>query len=174
MQITGTFVLVWVLSVLSLGVFTSDNVRAGAADPANVAFERVKGLAGTWETKTPGGKTAQGTFRVMSAGSAVMLTMDEGSPENMVTMFNPDGDSSVIVTHYCAAKNQPRFVLAESKDPNALRFEFKDITNLASPDAGHMRGLTIRFKDADHHTEEWTWREKGKDMVEAMEFVRKK
>ncbi len=174
MQITGTFLLVWVLSVLSLGVFTSDNVVAPSSAPVNVAFERLKGLSGTWEVKSSQGKKVTGTFRVVSAGSAVMLIMDEGSADNMVTMFNLDGDSSVIVTHYCSAKNQPRFVLAESKDPNALVFEFKDITNLASPGAGHMRGLKIRFKDADHHTEEWTWREKGKDMVEAMEFVRKK
>lgn len=102
-----------------------------------------------------------------------MVNMDEGNGMSMITMFNHDGDS-VVATHYCAAKNQPRFVLKPGDDPNVLTFEFKDVTNLASADAGHMRGLVIRFKDADHHTEEWTWREKGKDKVESIELTRKK
>ncbi len=172
MQATGTFLLVWVLSVLGLGVFTTDNVLANATPPVNAAFERMKGLAGNWEMKTKDGKAVTESVEVVSSGSAVMLRM-KAPDEDMVTMFHPDGDT-VIATHYCAAKNQPRFVLEPSDDPRALKFGFKDVTNLASPDAGHMQALIIRFKDADHHTEEWTWRENGKDRVEAMEFTRRK
>jgi hypothetical protein len=173
MQMTRTFLLIWVLSVLGLGIYAVDNVSANANITGAAAFEQLKGLAGTWETKNPEGKTAVETVQVMSAGSAVMMTMDGGNGENMVTMFNPDGDA-VIATHYCAAKNQPRYVLAPTNDPKVLAFEFKDITNLSSPDAGHMRGVVIRIKDAAHHTEEWTWRQNGKDTVHAMEFTRKK
>ncbi len=172
MQATGTFLLVWVLSVLGLGVFTSDNVLANSAPPVNVAFERVKSLAGNWEMKTKDGKLVAENIEVVSAGSAVMMRM-KAPDEDMVTMFHPDGDT-VIATHYCAAKNQPRFVLKPSNDPSVLTFDFKDAANLASPDAGHMRGVVIRFKDGDHHTEEWTWHENGKDMVEAMDFTRRK
>ncbi len=172
MQITRTFLLVWVLSVLGLGIFARDNVYATSNVTAVAAFEQLKGMAGTWETKNPEGKSAIETIRVMSAGSAVMVMMDGGNGENMVTMFHPDGDA-LIATHYCAAKNQPRYVMAPSKDPNVLIFEFKDITNLSAPDAGHMRGVVIRIRDADHHTEEWTWRENGKNVVHAMEFTRK-
>ncbi len=172
MQATGTFLLVWVLSVLGLGVFTSDNVLANAAAPVNVAFERMKSLAGNWEMKAPDGKLITENVEVVSSGSAVMLRM-KAPDEDMVTMFNPDG-GTVIATHYCAANNQPRFVLKQSSEPNVLAFDFKDVTNLSSPDAGHMQGLIIRFKDADHHTEQWTWRENGKDRVEAMEFTRRK
>jgi hypothetical protein len=172
MQITRTFLLVWVLAVLGLGIYARDNVAA-ASIPTNAAFEKLKTLAGTWETKTPEGKSATETVQLMSGDSALMVTMNTADGENMVTMFSPDGDDSVIATHYCAAKNQPRYVLALSKDPNVLAFQFKNITNLSAPEAGHMHGLVIHFKDADHHTEEWTWRENGKESVHAMEFVRK-
>lgn len=173
MQMTRTFLLIWILSVLGLGIYAVDNVYANGNVTGDAAFAQLKGLAGTWETKNPEGKPAIETVQVMSAGSAVMVTMDGGNGENMVTMFNPDGDA-VIATHYCAAKNQPRYVLLPSKDPTVLAFEFKDITNLASPDAGYMRAVVIRIKDADHHTEEWTWRQNGKDAVHTMEFTRKK
>jgi hypothetical protein len=173
MQMTRTFLLIWVLSALGLGIYAGDNVYANTNITGGAAFDQLKSLAGTWETTTPEGKLATETVQIMSAGSAVMMTMDGGNGENMVTMFNPDGDA-VIATHYCAAKNQPRYVLAATKDPNVLPFEFKDITNLSSPGAGHMRGVVIRIKDADHHTEEWTWRQNGKDAVHTMDFTRKK
>jgi hypothetical protein len=173
MQMTRTFLLIWVLSALGVGIYAGDNVYANANITGAAAFDQLKGLAGTWEAKTPESKPAVETVQVMSAGSAVMMTMDGGNGENMVTMFNHDGEA-VIATHYCAAKNQPRYVLAATNDPNVLPFEFKDITNLSSPDAGHMHGLVIRIKDSDHHTEEWTWRQNGKDAVHALEFTRKK
>jgi hypothetical protein len=37
-----------------------------------------------------------------------------------------------------------------------------DATNLSSPDAGHMRNVTIRFVDANHIDSEWVFHEKGK------------
>jgi hypothetical protein len=173
MLMTRTFLLIWTLSVLGLGVFAVDNVYANSNVTAASAFEQLKSLSGTWETKSPEGKTATETVQVISSGSVVMIGMDDGNGENMVTMFHPDGDS-LIATHYCAAKNQPRYVLFPGKDPDVLAFEFKDITNLASPDAGYMSRVVIRVKDADHHTEEWTWREGGKNTVHSMDFTRKK
>jgi len=169
---TRTYFLVWVLAVLALGIYAVDNVVAGSEAPPNAAFERLKGLAGTWESKTPEGKLATETVQLMSADSAIMVTADAGDRENMVTMFTPDGDG-VIATHYCSTKSQPRYVLVPSKDTNALAFQLKDATNLASPETGHMHGLVIRIKDAGHHTEEWTWRENGKETVHSMEFTRK-
>lgn len=173
MLMTRTFLLIWVLSVLGLGIFTGDNVYANGNITAATAFEQLKDLAGTWETKSPDGKVATESVRVISAGSVVMLGMNEGDGDSMVTMFHPDGDS-LVATHYCAAKNQPRFVWTPGTEAGVLAFDFKDVTNLAKPDAGYMRRVEIRFKDANHHTEEWTWREAGKDTVHAMEFTRKK
>ncbi len=175
-----TFALLWVLLVLGICVTaTEERVAAATDEPAgtaapgvaNPAFDKLKTLIGEWETKLPNGKTAVNKVRLTSAGSALLM---EGSGEDeMITVLHPDGDR-VMATHYCAAKNQPRFVSVPSSDPNVVRFEFEDVTNLSSAGAGHMKGVVFRFADADHHTEEWTWTDGGKDVTETFAFVRKK
>ena len=146
-----------------------------AADAAPAAFDRLKQLAGDWEGTYQGEKpvATKVNFKVVSNGSAVMLTADDGSAGEMITMFHPDG-SSVMVTHYCAAKNQPRMRLAKSSDPNQLVFDFLDVTNLTGPDAEHMKRLVITFLDAGHHTQEWTFVQKGKEGVGRFDFHRVK
>jgi hypothetical protein len=108
----------------------------------------------------------------MSAGSSVVLVQDGDKPGNeMVTVFAPDG-KDILVTHYCAAKNQPRMKLQPGSDPNVLRFTFLDATNLSDPQLGHMVGLTLRFADANHHSQEWTFADHGKEMTEKFEYHR--
>ena len=97
-----------------------------------------------------------------------------GGESEMVTMYHPDGDH-LMMTHYCSAHNQPRMrsqkVPVEIKD---LVFDLVDVTNLSSPDAGHMKKLVLTFVDQDHFTQEWTWREKGKEGAVVIRFERKK
>ena len=47
------------------------------------------------------------TYRVTAAGSAVMEVLFPGTDHEMVTVYHQDGDD-LILTHYCAAGNQPR------------------------------------------------------------------
>jgi hypothetical protein len=100
------------------------------------------------------------------------LLKPQNEPE-MVTMFHLDGPV-LMVTHYCSAGNQPRMVAGPSKDPKVIAFTFKDVTNLSSPTAGHMRGLVLTMVDKDHHTEQWTFRQDGKDQTDTFTFARKK
>lgn len=149
----------------------ADPAKAQVA--ANPAFEKIKSLAGDWENKLPDGKVFPVKFRVVSAGSAVLISMAEPAEGEMITVIHPDG-SDLMATHYCSAKNQPRFVAVPSGDPNVIKFKLKDITNLASPDAGHMVGVVFTLTDADHHTEAWTYSEAGKEQTEAFQLTRKK
>ncbi len=134
-------------------------------------FERLRQLAGRWEGTSAEGPVVS-TFQVTADGSAVMNMLAPGTKYEMLTVFHPDGDN-IMGTHYCAAHNQPRFVAAPSKDPKVLTFKFKDVTNLSAADEGHIDGLVITFTDADHHTEEWISREKGKVSSLKMELARK-
>jgi hypothetical protein len=135
------------------------------------AFDKIKALSGEWVTKTPDGMSMTSSFRVTAAGSAVMQMLGEGTEHEMPTIYHMDGDR-LMATHYCAAQNQPRMVLKPGGEK--LQFEFLDITNLKSPDAGHMRRLAITILDKDHIQQEWTYREKGKDTAETFDLVRKK
>jgi len=145
---------------------------AATLPAANPQFEKMKTLLGDWEGKAPGGEVVPVTFRLVSAESAILITMSEGGGD-MITVVHPNG-AELMATHYCSAKNQPRFVAVPSSNPNVIRFDFKDITNLASPDAGHMVGVTFTIVDPDHHTESWIWRAAGKDNPEAFQLTRKK
>lgn len=139
-------------------------------------FEKLKTLAGDWEgTAMESGKAIKAltSFKVVSDGSAVINRLDPDSPNEMITMFHPDG-KDLMATHYCSAHNQPRLRAVASNDPKAILFEFKDATNLASPKDGHMDHLKILMIDPDHHIQEWTYVENGKQETGRFEFHRKK
>ena len=61
-----------------------------------------------------------------------------------------------------------------STNPEKLDFAFVGATNLASPTAGHMHRLVVAFQDNDHFSQDWTWKETGKEQVESFHFTRKK
>lgn len=138
------------------------------------AFDRIKALEGKWAGKTSEGKPLTTSFHVTSGGSAVLQMLMEGMDHEMPTIYHMDGDR-LMATHYCAAKNQPRMVLpAGAPSDGALRFQFLDVTNLASPEAGHMRAVAFVFLSADRVRQEWTYRQSGKDTVDAFEFERQR
>ncbi len=159
--------------VLRLAVLGFAATALLAQSNASEAFERLKALKGDWVGKMADGSRATSSFRITAAGSVVVQTLAEGTDREMPTMFHLDGDR-LIATHYCAAKNQPRMVLASGQDPaKALKFDFLDATNLKNPEEGHMHRVSFQFIDADHIRQEWTYRVNGKETPEAFDFVRK-
>lgn len=128
------------------------------------AYETLTKMKGEWIGSTQDGKhSSKMQYRVMSGGSAFVIMMDEGSAHEMITVIHPDG-KSLMATHYCAARNQPRMRLTSQTDPKVLHFDFVDVTNVSSPDDGYMKALTITIVDDNHHYQDWTWTEKGKDI----------
>ena len=148
---------------------------AGQSTPAGTGFEKLKSLAGEWEgTANEGGKDFPVTtsFRVVSDGSALLNDLMAGTPHEMITMFHINGNE-LMATHYCAAHNQPRFVLAPSGDPKVMDFEFKDATNLSSPTAPHMVRVKFTIVNANHHIEDWTFLANGQKVTRRFDFHRK-
>ena len=93
-------------------------------------------------------------------------------PEDMITMFHLDNDR-LLMTHYCGAGNQPRMQATTSPDGKTITFDFVDGTNLASPEIGHMHRMVLSLLDANHHTEEWTYSDHGKETKEVFDLRRK-
>jgi hypothetical protein len=143
---------------------------AFAASAAQTSFNQLKSLAGTWEWKAPDGKTVEVDYRVTSGGSALMSEIK--GPEDMITMFHLDNDR-LLMTHYCGAGNQPRMQATTSPDGKTITFDFVDGTNLASPETGHMHRMVLSMLDANHHTEEWTYSDHGKETKEVFDLRRK-
>lgn len=160
--------------VLFAALVLTTTLAAQTANNTNPAFDALKSLSGEWQGHMEmGGKPMPATtsFRIVSDGSAILNILGQGTPHEMVTMFHPDGPD-VLATHYCGSHNQPRFRLTTSSDPKVLDFEFKDVTNLASPSAGHMVHVKFTIIDADHHVEDWTFLANGKSETTRFDFHR--
>jgi hypothetical protein len=138
---------------------------------AQKTFDKLKTLDGMWEGKDPQGQDVKVSYRSTSGGSALMSEIM--GKEEMITMFHLDGDR-VLMTHYCGAGNQPRMKATASPDGETITFDFLDATNLASADAGHMHRMVLTLIDPNHHTEEWTFLDHGKEMKETFALQRKK
>ncbi len=137
------------------------------------AFERLKALAGEWAgTAAMGGKEmpTRASIRVVSAGSAILITTDPGGAHEMVTLVHRDGDA-LVATHYCAAQNQPRMRAIPGADLSRIVFEFIDGTNLSAYPA-RMQRFAISMPSPDRHVQEWTFRDGAKDSTEAFEMKR--
>jgi hypothetical protein len=160
----------FLLLILALTTVAAVGLATSKCQPE---FDKIKSLAGNWGGTAPNGKPAH-IYKVVSGGSAVMESITEGSGNQMVTLYYLDGDH-LMMTHYCTAGNQPRMGADSStSSPTAIKFTFVDATNLSGPDAGHMHAHSIIWKDADHVTQYWTWREKGQEKVETFELQRQK
>jgi hypothetical protein len=136
-------------------------------------FDSLKALAGTWEGKNLKGEPITITFRETSGGSALMSEIHGMKQENMISMIHVDG-SRLLMTHYCGFGNQPRMSATLAPDGKSVAFDFVDATNLASPVAGHMQHVVFGMPDADHHTEEWTFLDHGKELKEVFTLARSK
>jgi hypothetical protein len=132
-----------------------------AQSDAQRAFDQIKSLNGSWEGKSEG-MPLKVSFRDTAGGSAVLSEIQ--GKEDMISMFHLDGPGRLLITHYCAVGNQPRMEASISPDGKTLTFTYVDATNLAAPDAGRMQSLSVVLIDANHHTEEWTFLDHGKEL----------
>jgi hypothetical protein len=143
-----------------------------AQSDAQKVLDRFKTLVGTWEGKSPKGQTSEVKYQLMAGGTAVMAESHMIGDE-MSSMFYVDGER-LMMTHFCPSGNQPRMQATISPDLRTVSFEFLDATNLPGPQAGHMHKAVYLFSDAEHYSEEWTWKQEGKDAHFHYEMVRKK
>jgi hypothetical protein len=145
-----------------------------AATNSVAAFKKIQLLAGNWDGKDDNGQPVKTNFKSIVSGTAVMETLAPTGMEDMVTVYSLDGDGIVLI-HFCPTNNQPRMrVIPATSDPKELAFDFVSAGNLPSSATGHQHHLLIRFEDADHITETWTWRQDNMDMPMVFRLARKK
>jgi len=150
-------------------------LSAAAQSPSQKSFDQMKSLNGVWQGKNSQGMPVQVSYRTTAGGSALISEIQsdmKGHGEDMISMIHMDG-GRLLLTHYCAAGNQPRMVASASPDGKTITFDFLDVTNLSSPDAVHMNRVVINFIDANHHVEEWHAVGQGKEIVEVFDLQRK-
>jgi hypothetical protein len=160
----ATRIQLLIIAVLALAA------AAVAQTDAQKAFTAIKSMPGTWEGKSEMGPV-QVVFKTTARGSAVMSEIL--GQEDMISMFHMDGPNRLLLTHYCAVGNEPRMQASVSPDGRTITFDFVDATNLATPDAGHMQRMVLTVLDDNHHTEEWTFSDHGKEHKAFFDLRRK-
>jgi hypothetical protein len=164
-----------VLLMVTLGAgMIAATANAGQGHGAE-AFEKLKALAGHWESTTPGPMKSTLDIEVTSNGSVVMERLhaqEKNGPVNMVNMYYLDGDQ-LKLTHYCMVGNQPTMRGTYSPDTHTITFDFVSATNLKSPGDGHMHHAVYTLIDNDHLKMAWTFQKDQKDAAtEEVEYVR--
>jgi len=157
-----------ILSALCTIAFRTAFAQSAAQKSnAEVSFDKLKMLAGTWKgalTVDPPQPEMpnQGwvSFRVTSRGNALVHEMkqpgtpDDTSKDDPITMLYLDGDR-LLLTHYCDAGNRPRMAGKLSADGKTVEFDFLDVAG--GTQYGHMHHAVFTFVDDNHHIEDWTY-----------------
>lgn len=141
---------------LCFAAFGASAQRTGPPS-ARAAFDKVKTLAGEWRgTIGERGKGEETTvaYRLIASGSALAETLFPGTPHEMITVYHLDGEK-LLITHYCAAGNQPTLALTKRSTADTLDFDFIRATNMKSKKDDHMHSLRIRFEGANVVVTEW-------------------
>lgn len=122
------------------------------------AFEQLKQLAGVWEGTMDTGQGPQkitARYKITSGGSAIVETVFEGTPHEMVTVYHDNPDRRVTLTHYCMLHNQPRMVL-KRHEKNTLSFDLAEDSGIDVAKEWHMHAVTITIDSKDQIRQLWT------------------
>ena len=84
----------------------------------------------------------------------------------MITMYHLDGED-LILTHYCALRNQPRMKAKPSSSTTTIIFNYVDGTNMASKDAPHMHSVSFEFANDDRVETTWSMHAGGVEQSQA-------
>ncbi|MDF1799253.1 MAG: hypothetical protein P1V81_08775, partial [Planctomycetota bacterium] len=131
---------------------------------AKQQFQRIKALEGDWAWAPELAPDLSGlvvTYRVTSAGSAVVETMFPGDKYEMVTVYHLDGQQ-LVMTHYSSAGNQPTMRAEPGEPDGPIHFQYIGATNLRTMNQGHMHRTSFLAMDDDQLLTSWTFYEDQK------------
>ena len=137
------------------------NVADKTQSNANLAFDKLKTLAGEWEAASEKGKVTS-SLELLANGTVLLEKIRVPGDGEMVTVYYVDGNH-LVLTHYCSTGNQPH-MQAQAFDPasDLIRFDFAGATNLASAADSHMHTAEIKFLGPDAFNADWTMYKDGK------------
>ena len=147
------------------------------AQAGPTAFDRFRGLEGTWVAAEDGPMAKKGDavarYHLTGGGTAVVEELFAGTAHAMTTVYHRDGDD-LVLTHYCMTGNQPR-MRAKPTEGTTVSFAFDGGTNLDPAKDEHMHAATFTFLSADEIRTAWLEHAGGKPKTTvSMHLVRQK
>jgi hypothetical protein len=155
------YILALMISFITFGSASASEEEHPVYDGSK-AFQQMKQLAGGWVGTVDIGKgpqTIKTSYRITSAGSALVETTFEGTPNEMITIYHDDKNRRLRMTHYCGLNNQPIMVLKSSTE-NMLEFELDEDAPIDAANEPHMHALSFTFAGQEMK-QHWTQFAKG-------------
>jgi len=138
------------LLVLALATVTASEESA-----ADRMFTRLTKMVGHWEGDLvwsgarTGTEKLQADYYLTGNGSSLVENLIMGGVPMMTTVYHLD-ETDLRMTHYCAAKNQPRLKATKiDEGSQTTTFSFVDMTNGVSHPA-HVEAFSVQIVDSDH------------------------
>jgi len=164
-------VFILVFSLLSASAFAHDMPSPVIAKD----FEAMKALLGTWEGKAKmGGKdvATNVSYKLTSGGTAIIETLAEGTPHEMVLGLFDSRQQSGHDPLLCG-RQSARMALKKT-DGKTFAFEMNGTKGIENPKDMHMHAVTLTMADKNHLKQEWTnYADNKKGEVAVFEFTRK-
>ena len=163
MKIFVTAIVIGVLTMSPMLVMAGDHAHPSYA--GSDAFESMKQLVGSWEGSIDmgqGPQTIKASYKLTAAGSALIETVFEGAPHEMVSVYHDNSDRKLTMVHYCAEHNQPRMILTSMAN-NELKFDLAPDADIDVAHDKHIHAATLQFLGKDKIIQRWTSFEPGKE-----------
>lgn len=163
MKFLVTAVLMSVLVLAPLQVTAGDH-----AHPTYIgsdAFESMKQLVGSWEGTIDmgqGPQTITASYKLTAAGSAIVETVFEGAPHEMMSVYHDNSNRKLTMVHYCAEHNQP-WMLLTSMVNDELRFALAPDADINVAQDKHIHAAVLRINGKNEMVHRWTSYEGGKE-----------
>lgn len=147
-------ILFLIVAAATATVFSQETKKAAPSD-AQIAFAKLKALAGSWQGSIMGIPISV-TIRPTSSGTAILYeaNTEKGPPDHEITMFYVE-DDRLIALHYCDAGNRARLEGKLSADGKALEFVFLDVNG--STKGGLVKRMSFSLTDPKKHIAEFTF-----------------
>ena len=135
---------------------------AAQQDPAAARFAEMQQLVGSWRVASNPNSPLRIRFALTAGGTVLVESWSRKDQPHSLTLYHRDA-SAIVATHYCPQGNQPRLSLLPKAADGALRFAFKDATDLDATREAYLVALAFDWSKKGVLVRRETYRQRGVD-----------
>lgn len=157
---------------LGIGAALLPCAVAAQAPPATAetAFAAMKELVGVWHVADKPASPLRIRFYLTAGGTVLVESWERSGQPYSLTLYHRDG-AGLIATHYCPQGNQPRLALVAGGATQAIRFAFRDATDI-DPGEAYLTALAFDLSDPKMLLRRESYRKDGIDAPSELRLVR--
>ena len=133
---------------------------AARPDPAAERFAEMQQLVGSWRVAGKPGSPLRIRFALTAGGTVLVESWSRGDQPHSLTLYHRDA-ATIVATHYCPQGNQPRLTSTPKASDGALRFAFKDATDLDPARESYLVALSFDWSRKGVLVRRETYRQRG-------------